>query len=74
MKTAKTQTAANSVVTSGPKYCEGEQTTSDPGGEYDSIRVAYFLSPVGQIYVVLFIGYVLQLVWLERSCTESVES
>jgi len=39
MKTAKTQTAANSVVTSGPKYCDGEQTTSDPGGEYDSIRV-----------------------------------
>merc|ERR1719394_1013067 len=39
MKTAKTQTAANSVVTSGPKYCDGEQTTSDPGGDYDSMRV-----------------------------------
>ena len=39
MKTAKTQVAANSVVTSGPKYCEGDQTTADPSGETDSMRV-----------------------------------
>jgi len=39
MKTAKTEVASNSVVTSGPKYCDGDQTTADPGGEYDSMRV-----------------------------------
>ena len=38
-KTAKGQTTANSKVTSGPKYCEGEQTTAQPGGETDSMRV-----------------------------------
>ena len=39
MKTAKTEVAANSQVTSGPKYCEGDQTTADPSGETDSMRV-----------------------------------
>ena len=39
MKTAKTEVVANSDVTSGPKYCEGDQTTADPGGETDSMRV-----------------------------------
>ena len=29
----------NSDVTSGPKYCEGDQTTPDPNGETDSMRV-----------------------------------
>ena len=38
-ETAEGQTAANSKVTSGPKYCEGEQTTAQPGGETDSMRV-----------------------------------
>ena len=39
MKTAKTEVAANSDVTSGPKYCEGDHTTADPSGETDSMRV-----------------------------------
>jgi len=39
MKTAKTEVAANSVVTSGPKYCEGDHTTPGPDGEMDSMRV-----------------------------------
>lgn len=39
MKTAKTEVAANSDVTSGPKYCEGDHTTSDPSGDADSMRV-----------------------------------
>jgi len=38
-KTAKGQTQANSKVTSGPKYCDGESTTAQPGGETDSMRV-----------------------------------
>jgi len=39
MKTAKTEVVANSDVTSGPKYCEGDHTTSDPSGDTDSMRV-----------------------------------
>ena len=39
MKTAKTEVVANSDVTSGPKYCEGDHTTPDPNGETDSMRV-----------------------------------
>merc|ERR1712215_462565 len=39
MKTAKDQTTVNSKVTSGPKYCEGEQTTQHPGGDPDTMRV-----------------------------------
>ena len=39
MKTAKTQTSPNSVVTSGPKFCEGDYTTPSPGGDPDSMRV-----------------------------------
>ena len=39
MKAAKTEVVANSDVTSGPKYCEGDQTTPDPNGETDSMRV-----------------------------------
>ena len=39
MKTAKTQTTSNSAVVSGPKYCDGEQTTTDPNGSTDSMRV-----------------------------------
>ena len=42
MKTAKTEVVSNSNVISGPKYCDGDQTTADPGGEYDSIRVRLF--------------------------------
>merc|ERR1712121_39795 len=39
-KSAKGQTQANSKVTSGPKYCEGDEpTTPKPGGETDSMRV-----------------------------------
>merc|ERR1712241_630425 len=38
-KTAKGQTQANSKVTSGPKYCEGDNTTPSPGGDVDSMRV-----------------------------------
>ena len=38
-KTAKGQTQPNSKLTSGPKYCDGDQTTASPGGETDSIRV-----------------------------------
>jgi len=38
-KTAKGQTQANSKLTSGPKYCDGDQTTASPGGETDSMRV-----------------------------------
>ena len=39
-KSAKGQTQANSKVTSGPKYCEGDEpTTPNPGGETDSMRV-----------------------------------
>merc|ERR1719233_2046358 len=39
-KSAKGQTQANSKVTSGPKYCEGDgPTTPNPGGETDSMRV-----------------------------------
>merc|ERR1719477_418757 len=38
-KSAKGQTQANSKVTSGPKYCEGDEpTTPNPGGETDSMR------------------------------------
>ena len=37
MKTAKTQTASNSALVSGPKYCDGEQTTAEPSSP-DSIR------------------------------------
>ena len=40
MKTAKTEVVANSAVTSGPKYCEGDHTTSDPSGDTDSMRVS----------------------------------
>ena len=40
MKTAKTEVAANSDVISGPKYCEGDHTTSDPSGDTDSMRVS----------------------------------
>ena len=39
MKTAKTEVVANSDVTSGPKYCEGDHTTPDPNGDPDSMRV-----------------------------------
>ena len=39
-KSAKGQTQANSKVTSGPKYCEGDgPTTPNPGGETDTMRV-----------------------------------
>ena len=38
-KTGKGQTEDNPKVTSGPKYCEGEQTTAHPGGDPDSMRV-----------------------------------
>ena len=38
-KTAKGQTQANSKLTSGPKYCGGDSTTPQPGGETDSMRV-----------------------------------
>ena len=39
-KSAKGPTQANSKVTSGPKYCEGDgPTTPNPGGETDSMRV-----------------------------------
>ena len=40
VKTAKTEVVANSAVTSGPKYCEGDHTTSDPSGDTDSMRVS----------------------------------
>merc|ERR1712058_160546 len=38
-KMAKGQTQANSKLTSGPKYCGGDSTTPQPGGETDSMRV-----------------------------------
>ena len=71
MKTAKTEVVANSDVTSGPKYCEGDHTTSDPSGDTDSMRVGRHskqsnpdtLSP----------GDVVQPVRVERSGPEPLE-
>ena len=47
MKTAKTQTTSNSDVVSGPKYCDGEQTTTDPNGSTDSMRVSTYVLRIG---------------------------